>query len=353
MKIKFISPHNSLPWLRQTPLNDGVFDGARFSLDENDQDYDFLVMYDSVNGDISPSVSKERTIFVSSEPPNVKRYNNKFLAQFGCVITSDTATSHPNIISSHSALPWHVGMETANPESHADAMVFSEFESWYPEKDRGMSVICSNKAFTPQHRKRLAFVEALKLKFKDKIDVYGRGFNEIKDKREALERYRYHIALENCDYKDYWTEKIADPFLSLTFPIYYGCSNLEEYFSPDSFLRIDIDDYNDAFRSIEKVIDEGVEARRIDSLIGARNDVLYKHNVFALLSRVAKGMNAQSPSSGSYIIRPESVFVPPPRMSKKVGRKMLGFCYKIPALERPIRKAAFLALRLKDRFAKA
>ena len=38
------------------------------------------------------------------------------------------------------------------------------------------------------------------------MHVYGYGFNEIADKRDALVPYKYHLAIEN-GVPHYWTEK--------------------------------------------------------------------------------------------------------------------------------------------------
>jgi hypothetical protein len=40
----------------------------------------------------------------------------------------------------------------------------------------------------------------------------------------------FHIAVENSQNKNYFTEKIVDAFLTKTLPIYWGCPNIGEYF---------------------------------------------------------------------------------------------------------------------------
>ena len=60
--------------------------------------------------------------------------------------------------------------------------------------------------------------------------------NPIEDKFDALIGYKYHLALENSVIPDYWTEKLADSLLAWCKPIYYGCPNINDYFS-SSFKR--------------------------------------------------------------------------------------------------------------------
>jgi hypothetical protein len=75
-----------------------------------------------------------------------------------------------------------------------------------------------------------------------KIKIFGRGINPIEDKCEVLSKYRYHIALENTEQRDHWSEKLADPIIALNRVYYFGCSNIGNYFHPGSVLPIDIDD---------------------------------------------------------------------------------------------------------------
>lgn len=43
---------------------------------------------------------------------------------------------------------------------------------------------------------------------------------------------QFHVAIENCRMPDYFTEKIIDCFRTRTVPIYWGCTNIAEYFNP-------------------------------------------------------------------------------------------------------------------------
>lgn len=40
----------------------------------------------------------------------------------------------------------------------------------------------------------------------------------------------YHLAIENCESRFYFSEKLLDCFLTDTIPIYWGCRNIGEYF---------------------------------------------------------------------------------------------------------------------------
>ena len=57
------------------------------------------------------------------------------------------------------------------------------------EKTKLVSMISSNKAMVPGHRKRLEFVQ----KFRDQVDLYGRGFNDLPRKEEGIRDYMFSV----------------------------------------------------------------------------------------------------------------------------------------------------------------
>jgi len=120
------------------------------------------------------------------------------------------------------------------------------------------------------------------------IDLYGRAFQFIEDKWDGLAPYRYAIAAENTVWSDYWTEKIADCFLSWTIPFYHGCGNLEKYFPADSFIRINIEKPDEAIGIIKHYLREDDWDRRLPALEEARRRVLYDYQIFPVLAKLIK-----------------------------------------------------------------
>jgi hypothetical protein len=47
-------------------------------------------------------------------------------------------------------------------------------------------------------------------------------------KQKCFKESMFHIAIENVNYKNWYTEKIGDAFATKTVPIYWGCSNVGE-----------------------------------------------------------------------------------------------------------------------------
>jgi hypothetical protein len=283
---KFVTTSESWPWMRQTPKGDGVFGKTRYIFDPAETTYDFLIVFDAVPSGLEDRIASRHAVFVAGEPVTVKRYSRRFLAQFGTVLTSDRSTPHANRIFTQTGLPWHIGVPTGKVARYNESLDFTALERLSGEKTKLISVICSNKAMTPAQRLRIPFARALKDHFGERLDFFGRGFQDFDDKAEALLRYRYHVVLENSDDSDYWSEKIADPFLAETFPFYWGCRNLEDYFPRDSFERIDLTNSAAAIETIEAAIASDRAARAQAAISEAKRRVLFEHNVFALLDRV-------------------------------------------------------------------
>ena len=53
----------------------------------------------------------------------------------------------------------------------------------------------------------------------------------------------FGVAIENTSHRGYFTEKILDCFLLKTIPIYWGCSNIGNYFDIDGIITFNnVDD---------------------------------------------------------------------------------------------------------------
>src|SRR6185436_3361227 len=122
------------------------------------------------------------------------------------------------------------------------------------KKDKVLSIVVSNKTFTKGHKKRFDFLQKIEKELGDTIDIFGFGFKTIEDKWDAIAPYKYHIAIENASYNDYWTEKLSDAFLGQTHPIYYGCPNIYDYFPKNSLSVIDIEKPDEAIEKIKGII---------------------------------------------------------------------------------------------------
>lgn len=112
------------------------------------------------------------------------------------------------------------------------------------EKKKFCSIIVSEKRFTKGHILRHEIVE----QFRDKIDVFGRGYKPIATVKEALQDYQFTIVIENERTNNWFTEKITNAILCGCVPIYWGAPNIEQYFDINGLFRFDsLKDFEQAF----------------------------------------------------------------------------------------------------------
>jgi hypothetical protein len=272
-------------WLRQFPGKRPVWGKCHFIFDPEERQYDWFVVYnDFPLSDMKENLacSRQQTLLVTTEPPSIKSYGNDFTRQFGCVLTSQPAWAlpHSDRIFSQPALHWFWGWGKQRLRSYDDNL------SLVPErKNRIIATVCSDKQQRHTlHNKRFQFTRELKKKLPE-LDIYGHGVRLMDDKAEALDDYRYHLAIENYQGEHHWTEKLADAFLGLTLPFYFGCPNAADYFPPESFVPIDIFDPEAACEKIQRVIRDDEYRQRLPHILEARRRVLDQYNIFAVLAR--------------------------------------------------------------------
>lgn len=285
--------------LRQTPNGSGISRCGKyqFYINEDIDSPDFVIVRGkAVKKPVRFHVAPENTILTTSEPYSVLSYPKKYCKQFGLVCSCQKELKHHNIRYTPAILPWFTGAVFKHGVGTATVTYDELKEMPLLHKPKLMSVITSNKAFTQGHQDRINFVEKLKRYYGDRLDVYGRGFHGFGDKWEVLAKYKYHIVIENSQSDYYWTEKISDCYLSETFPIYHGCTNIDEYFSKDAYATIDIHDIEGSIAAIDAIINsEEHYAEHSAALKEAKRQVLDDYNLFNYLAGILDTMNPDLP----------------------------------------------------------
>lgn len=115
--------------------------------------------------------------------------------------------------------------------------------SWIEEKNikihkktKLVSMIYSDKNFAPGHTLRHEIAK----KFGDKIDLFGSGTGtRLEKKDDAIIDYQYTIVVENVQQDNFFTEKLIDAFTTGTIPIYWGCTNITDFFNESGIIQFD------------------------------------------------------------------------------------------------------------------
>ncbi|MCG8568559.1 MAG: glycosyltransferase family 10 [Spirochaetes bacterium] len=288
IKVKVSTSFPNWPLIRQTPGRSGIWHDHQFFINQRVDNCDYWVVFGGLSQTEYTHCPQNNLIFITSEPPEIKKYNSGFLKQFQTVIsTSEHLINHPGITSYQQALPWMIGRKYNFTHKRWESQYSKDYDELTQdikfEKKKLLSVIISDKSKTTLHKKRIDFVQKLKKHLDIPVDVYGRGFFEIADKWDAIADYQYHLVIENSNIKDYWTEKLADAFLCEAYPFYYGCTNIFDYFAKDTLSLIDIDNIEKSVEIIQTAIHKNKFSKNLNKIKMAKKDVLNKYNFFSMI----------------------------------------------------------------------
>jgi hypothetical protein len=248
----------------QTPGQSGKWGDVEGTSNFNEADY-----YIVLDG-YSKMLPQDKTIFVKREPnfinPHKQNYKNM-------IHWDDT----------NCGITWWINR------------TYDELKSMgYGEKNKDISCVVSSK-----HSHRNNYVKSL-FKGNSPIDLYGRGHDsryygsnykgqlnyDGKCKLKGLQDYKYSVVLENSQQKNYWTEKLADAYLSWSVPLYWGCPNMSDYFPENSYHILDMKHPN-PIEQVKEIIKQPVD---IEALTKARNIVLDEYNIWEVINRKIKSL---------------------------------------------------------------
>ncbi|MBI2617097.1 hypothetical protein HYW55_03135 [Candidatus Gottesmanbacteria bacterium] len=256
--------------LRQTPKSLGIWDDVRFTLDPIEE-YDYVLVLNYPKESVKVRSYPKNVWCLVQEPPNeFFKYALSFDKNYHRIFTQDTSLHGEKFILSQPATPWLIDRDY-------DALKKMKM----PSKTRNVSFITSKKMSFQGHRDRMRFLE--KIKGRVHFDLYGFGFKEIADKWEGLAPYRYTLVVENYSGPYYWSEKLSDAYLAFTMPIYFGCTNITDFFPKESFVSIDIND-KDCIEKLNKIIKSDIWKKNLKYVANARNLILEKYQFFPYMT---------------------------------------------------------------------
>ena len=151
-------------------------------------------------------------------------------------------------------------------------------ENKYRQKKRFCAFIANH--FTPERRLLVKKLSAYK-----KVDCYSTaGYNYpvheadrtivdgLDENYKIYKDYKFVVCFENSSARNYITEKIINAMRANTIPLYWGASNVHEYFNPDSFIN------SDDYVSWNDIVQDVITLDQNESRYQAILDVPYFHN---------------------------------------------------------------------------
>lgn len=267
----------------QTRLKSGKW-GSITVTTKRPEECDYLVVINQPVEDIHVKCRKGGRILIIQEPPYSRNsYLVDYFSYFDVIITAFNKKYSSHIDHQPAALPWLINKN------------FEELVDLFPSENKldKCSWVTTIKHLYEGHEQRLQFLEAAKHK-KNIIDLFGRGVNPLKDKYDGIYPYKYSLAVENYSDKNYWTEKISDVYLSWAMPVYYGCTNLHDFFPENSYIGIDIFKPEEAFEIIEKAVKDKSWDKNKTAIKEARERILNKYQFFPFLEELVTKLKSEA-----------------------------------------------------------
>ncbi|WP_432821222.1 glycosyltransferase family 10 domain-containing protein [Trichloromonas sp.] len=294
MLVRIVKSWDEPNLLRQCRGAHGLWGDVRFTLAPVEE-CDFLIVLNEVREKLVVRCPAENVWALMQEPfvPGVFDWMEEGHRPFSRVFTHHVPVRTVKYVTSPPLVPWHV-------DRNFDFLSVMEA----PVKHRGVSWITSSARIFPGHRRRMDFLDFLVGEAGIDVDMFGRGIRPIADKWDGLAPYRYSIAVENSFGPDYWTEKLADCFLTYTLPFYYGCPNLERYFPSESFIRIDITDPDGALNIMQRAVANDEYSKRLPAIAEARRRVLLQYQFFPFMAEQVVAAGRDGKAKDRVVLKP-------------------------------------------------
>lgn len=207
----------------------------------DDDSYTHVVIWNTAMPSIPEHIPKENVIGFAYEPMVYLNITDAFVAYA--------------VTNIHT---YYVGDADGLPPPFVEGNAYLTYSpprlNHVPMKHSCMSMIVSHKNELSGHMYRHALLEYI-LYHKLPIDIYGNGtqrnsYKGVTSDRikgpfqqyEPYEGYLFSVCIENTQSNHYFSEKIINPLLSNTTPVYLGCDNIDTYF-PNNVIQLkgDID----------------------------------------------------------------------------------------------------------------
>lgn len=289
--------------------NKDKFPESDFQICENsseDIEWDCVIVYQNIKCERTIKCKQGNLVYICGEPPLMFPSCSPFLKQFDFIILPNKNIKYKNKLQHHGFLNWSLGYGFFSKKHKYNYKDIAELN---PVKTKNISIVSSTQKMMPGHNLRMAIIEQLIKDYPNDIDIYGRGFKPIDYKADALLEYRFHICIENSYIEDYWTEKIADPILALSVPIYSGCTNINKYLGTNGYYQFDIKDYNSLKKIIDKILasPEAEYQQKLSYLKELRTTIMEKEN---LIPFIINWLNSKTTSytTKQYTIKPFQSF---------------------------------------------
>jgi hypothetical protein len=274
-----------------TNSKENIFNDKKYYINSkvDNPDYWFVLENTRFNSQENTSIAKDKLYFLNSETRYEPSYFLKpskelFLKQFDKVYSPNFINMN-NVKNAPPYLMWRLRGDPFDDINDVSDIEF--FKNLSIKKDALLSVYCTTKQITEIQKVRLDFVKKLKKLLGDDLHWYGAD-NKTENKIEGIGKYKYHLVLENQISHNFISEKLYDSFLGNAYPIYSGAPNADDYFEKNSFLTINLNDFNGSIQKILGCINNNNYEKNIESLKRSKLVTLEKFNLIKRIDSIVE-----------------------------------------------------------------
>jgi len=307
--------------------------------DADGVDLDFIFIIEDLPAPIIAS-NTTKLIYLTAEAAwdfdDVSQfYHKKFLEQFHYIYSP-----HPFYFMNQEAaapfLPWMIGGDHSDYKHNRDLSYQKLIDCKQLDltKANRVSAFVSNQTWKIGHRQRTNFLFQLKEYFGESLSLYGQAVGKpVPNKWQAIAPYKYHICIENQITQHIFTEKLLDPLLGWTLPIYCGAPNIDQYFPEESTKKISIHDLSGSIQVISQCLNTSAYEDSITSLAIARDKVISKYSLYTRICdeaiRLSSLISNSIPSHTPSLVQPRACFAPNQTLSSKLKRSARALLTRI------------------------
>ncbi len=255
-----------------TPNHDAIWKDLTYTTSIEEADY--FVLLEGLSSELKGKIDLSRTILIRLEPSWVKSIDNELIQNLFYNMSYDTDFG--------TAMWW-----TFTP--------FNVFNSMPYQKSKHTSCLISSKTMTEGHRVRLEFFKRYLQKYSN-IEVFGRNLikadigecfkGELSRENTdlAYRDYKYSFVCENGSIKNYITARFFDCMLNWSLPIYWGATNVYDYFPKDSLYTFDL--RTESIDKLYEITQKPITEKNIKAMREARQLILHQYNVWERIYKI-------------------------------------------------------------------
>jgi GR25 family glycosyltransferase involved in LPS biosynthesis len=152
-------------------------------------------------------------------------------------------------------------------------------------KDTIVSSIVSSQYIYEGHKLRINFLKEAEKELDFEIFGWDNSHNLTSYltrldnfKNDGLFPYKYTFVAENVSKENFFTEKFVDAILSECLIFYWGCTNIDSFFNPLCYVKLDLHDITNSIRKIRQTVMNNEWEKRIDIIRKMKKLILTKYS---------------------------------------------------------------------------